>query len=74
MPLRWEILHAQHFDAIVVAHAMPYAKLFDATGAQPAYDDNDVSLMGARLARDEGLAVGAWSVMLLAPPVVPPSS
>ena len=39
----------EHFDAIVVADAMPYAKLFDATRAEPAYDDDDVMLMGARL-------------------------
>jgi len=38
-----------HFDAIVVADAMPYAKLFDATRAAPVYDDKDVLLMGARL-------------------------
>ena len=39
----------EHFDAIVVADAMPYAKLFDATLAEPAYNDDDVMLMGARL-------------------------
>lgn len=39
----------EHFDAIVVANAMPYAKLFDATRAAPAYTDDDVLLMGARL-------------------------
>ncbi|MFI5000237.1 MAG: hypothetical protein ACHQK9_10210 [Reyranellales bacterium] len=38
-----------HFDAIVVANAMPYAKLFDATRAEPKYDDHDVLMMGARL-------------------------
>lgn len=38
-----------HFDAIVVAEAMPYAKLFDATRAELVYDDKDVILMGARL-------------------------
>jgi hypothetical protein len=39
----------EHFDAIVVANAMPYAKLFDATRAIPRYDDHDVLMMGARL-------------------------
>jgi hypothetical protein len=39
----------EHFDAIVVADAMPYAKLFDASRAEPAYNDDDVMLMGARL-------------------------
>jgi hypothetical protein len=39
----------EHFDAIVVAEAMPYAKLFDATRAEVVYDDKDVLLMGARL-------------------------
>ncbi len=38
-----------HFDAIVVADAMSYAKLFDASRAVPTYDENDVLLMGARL-------------------------
>ncbi len=38
-----------HFDAIVVTDAMPYAKLFDATLAEPKYNDDDVLLMGARL-------------------------
>lgn len=38
-----------HFDAIMVADAMPYAKLFDATRAEPIYGDDDVLTMGARL-------------------------
>jgi len=38
-----------HFDAIMVADAMPYAKLFDATHAEPVYSDDDVMTMGARL-------------------------
>lgn len=39
----------EHFDAIMVADAMPYAKLFDATHAEPQYSDADVMTMGARL-------------------------
>jgi hypothetical protein len=39
----------EHFDALVVANAMGYAKLVDITGAQPIYNDDDVMLMGARL-------------------------
>ncbi len=39
----------EHFDAIFVADAMPYAKLFDATHADPIYSDDDVMTMGARL-------------------------
>lgn len=38
-----------HFDALVVANALAYAKLFDATSARPIYTDDDVMLMGARL-------------------------
>jgi hypothetical protein len=38
-----------HFDASMVADAMPYAKLFDATRAEPLYTDADVLMMGARL-------------------------
>jgi hypothetical protein len=39
----------EHFDAIMVADAMPYAKLFDATLAEPIFSDDDVMMMGARL-------------------------
>jgi len=39
----------EHFDAIAVANAMGYAKLFDANRAQPLYTDDDVMRMGARL-------------------------
>lgn len=39
----------EHFDAIAAADAMGYAKLFDATGTDPVYSDDDVMLMGARL-------------------------
>jgi hypothetical protein len=39
----------EHFDAIMVADAMPYAKLFDATRVEPVYTDDDVMMMGARL-------------------------
>lgn len=39
----------EHFDAIVVANAMPYAKLFDARTAIPSYDEHDLLMMGARL-------------------------
>lgn len=39
----------EHFDALVVANAMGYAKLVDVTNARPIYTDNDVMLMGARL-------------------------
>ncbi|MDP1909119.1 MAG: hypothetical protein Q8K85_12525 [Hyphomicrobium sp.] len=38
-----------HFDALVVADVLPYAKLFDATAADPVYSDDDVMTMGARL-------------------------
>ena len=38
-----------HFDAIIVANAMPYAKLFDATLIEPHYNDHDILMMGARL-------------------------
>ena len=47
-PVTLEEMEA-HFDAIMVADAMPYAKLFDATRAEPIYGDDDVLKMGARL-------------------------
>lgn len=39
----------EHFDALAVAGAMGYAKLFDASRAVPVYTDHDVLMMGARL-------------------------
>lgn len=39
----------EHFDALVVANALAYSKLFDATRLRPVYDDADVMAMGARL-------------------------
>ena len=39
----------EHFDALVVADVLSYAKLFDATRAEPVYSDDDVMTMGARL-------------------------
>lgn len=39
----------EHFDALVVANALGYSKLFDATRGKPVYDDADVMAMGARL-------------------------
>ena len=39
----------EHFDAIAVADAMGYAKLFDATRFEPIYSDSDVMAIGARL-------------------------
>jgi hypothetical protein len=38
-----------HFDALVLANAMGYAKLFDSSRGQPVYTDADVLTMGARL-------------------------
>jgi hypothetical protein len=39
----------EHFDTLVVANALPYAKLFDASMLRPVYDDHDALMMGARL-------------------------
>lgn len=39
----------EHFDALVVANALPSAKLVDAARADPMYTDDDVMMMGARL-------------------------
>jgi SpoIIAA-like len=39
----------EHFDALVVANALGYRKLVDATSARPLYDNDDVMTMGARL-------------------------
>ncbi len=38
-----------HFDAVLVAEAMPYAHLFDALDCQPIYSDDDVMAMAARV-------------------------
>jgi SpoIIAA-like len=39
----------EHFDALVVADAMHYAKLFDASKAIPDYSDHDAMMLSARL-------------------------
>jgi len=38
-----------YLDALVVAEAMPYAKLFDATDVDPQATDHDVMMLGARM-------------------------
>jgi len=38
-----------HFDTLVVANALEYAKLFDATKGEPVYTDEEVMTLGARL-------------------------
>ena len=38
-----------YLDEIVMAGAMPYAKLFDATKVDPKYDDHDIMMLGARM-------------------------
>jgi hypothetical protein len=54
----------EHFDAIAIADAMGYAKLFDASRTDPIYNDDDVMLMGARLsAYTETLESGPLAVI-----------
>ncbi len=46
-----------YFDAVVVADAQPYAKLFDGTGMVVQLSDDDVMAIGARMSayvRDQG--------------------
>ena len=38
-----------YLDALVVADAMPYAKLFDASDVEPQATDHDVLMLGARM-------------------------
>ena len=38
-----------YLDALVVADAMPYAKLFDASNIEPQATDHDVLMLGARM-------------------------
>lgn len=38
-----------YLDALVVADAMPYAKLFDASDVDPRGSDDDVMTLGARM-------------------------
>jgi hypothetical protein len=38
-----------YLDALVVADAMPYAKLFDASDIDPRASDDDVMMLGARM-------------------------
>jgi hypothetical protein len=39
----------EHFDALVLATALGYRKLVDASMATPVYNNDDVMTMGARL-------------------------
>lgn len=39
----------EHFDAVITADALSYAKLFDATGVKAVFSDHDVMMLGARL-------------------------
>src|SRR5437899_3014256 len=39
----------EYLDAVVVADAMPYAKLFDAGAVELRLSDDDVMLLGARM-------------------------
>ena len=46
-----------YFDAVVVANAQPYAKLFDASGMVAELSDDDMMAIGARMSayvRDQG--------------------
>ena len=36
-------------DAVMIANALPYRKLFDGRGAYGKYDDNDMMMLGARV-------------------------
>lgn len=39
----------EHFDALVVADALPYAKLFDASNTLPDFNDYEAMMLSARL-------------------------
>ncbi len=39
----------EHFDALVVANALEYAKLFNASKGHPVFTDEEVMTLGARL-------------------------
>ena len=38
-----------YLDALITGDAMAYAKLFDATGIDPMYDDHDMMMLVARM-------------------------
>ena len=52
-----------YFDAVVVADAMPYAKLFDASRSHAAFSDHDVLMLGARLSAYASLEAGPLAVV-----------
>ena len=39
----------RYFDAVTVAGAWPYRKLFDAVHATPAFSEDDMMMLGARI-------------------------
>lgn len=42
----------RYFDAVTVAGAWPYRKLFDAVHATPALGEDDMMMLGARICAD----------------------
>ena len=57
-----------YLDAVVVADAQPYAKLFDATSMEAKVTDHDVMMLGARMrAYVETVPGGPLAVVVTTP-------
>jgi hypothetical protein len=46
----------EYLDKVVVADALPYAKIFDTTNATAALDDADMMALGARIRAYDGIS------------------
>ena len=56
-----------YLDALVVADAMPYAKLFDASDIEPQGSDHDVLMLGARMSAYASNLEPRGAVAIIAP-------
>lgn len=59
-----------YLDTVVVDGALPYAKIFDMTGAEVELSDHDMMLLGARIqayARNGGHPMGPLAIVAATP-------
>jgi hypothetical protein len=60
----------EYLDALVVADAMPYAKLLDCTRMQTRLSDEEMMQLGARMRAYAGIMKGGPLVFVITDPVI----
>jgi len=60
----------EYLDALVVADAMPYAKLLDCTKMQTQATDEEMMMLGARMRAYASILKGGPLVFVVADPVI----